>query len=397
MNKVDATNWAKGSNNISDPERMPEGFARSLVNLDVGAGGRLTLRPGFSQVYAGTSRGILALNEKLLIADGSSLVEFNTENSTSRILRSIAGAGRFVGDTHNNRLYFCTADEALEYDGTDVIRWGVLDAINSLPLSSAPGGLSDAHYRIAITYTDELGREGGTGAAMLYRASGGIEALLPDPPQGHKVNLYVGSANGASLYLQASSAVGGPFTVTRIDDASAQLETLNRYAPVPSDLVVSHNGSIAMSRGGLVELTQPMRPHLIDRLSGFYQYPKNVGCMVSAGALYISADKSYAITSAETGEPVQRVIADYPAIPGTAAMLPDDSAAWVTERGLFVLKDGAAQAVTQDFFVPAPARHGASGVIDNHGSARIVTTTQAHRGLNRLAASDRFDAEITYP
>lgn len=33
-------NWAKGANNVANPERLPEGFVRHLVNLDPGTPSR---------------------------------------------------------------------------------------------------------------------------------------------------------------------------------------------------------------------------------------------------------------------------------------------------------------------------------------------------------------------
>lgn len=390
-------NWSKGSNNIDHPERLPEGFARSVVNLDVVPGGRLELRPGFSPKYEGSVHGMLALKRKLLIADAGNLVEFDTSTGASRVLRTIASSGRFAGCVHNDRLYFCTATEALEYDGTEVRRWGVQDAANLMAVSVIPGGLTLSYYRLAITYTDQWGREGGTGAPLIYQAEGGILVQLPAAPAGHTINLYVSSPNGQSLYLQYSGAGGAAYSVTRVSDHTPALETFNRYAPTPSDLVISHNGVIAMARGKLVELTAPLRPHLVDRVSGFFQYPEKVGALVSAGGLFVSADKSYVLLTAETGEVVQQDFADYPAIPGTAVRLPDGSGVWVTERGHVRLKDGVATPITEKYFVPAQALQGASGVVDAKGGARIITTTKAQRGRNRLAMADYFDAEIKLP
>lgn len=391
------SSWPKGSNNIDHPERLPDGFARSIINMDVVHGGRLELRPGYVPVYEGTPRGILALGQKLLIADAGNLVELDTRTGATRKLREISASGRFAGCVHNDRLFFCTSSEALEYDGTEVRPWGVQDAANLMPVSPMTGGLANAHYRLAITYTDQWGREGGTGAPLIYKAEGGIQVELPAPPAGHKVNLYVSSPSGEVLYLQHSSIAGGAYSVTRVSDDTRSLETINRYAPTPSDLAVSHNGVIAMARNGLVELTMPMRPHLVDRLRGFFQYPCEVGAMVSAGGLFVSADKSYVLIAAETGEVTQRVVAEYPAIAGTAVKLPNGSGSWVTERGYVRLQGESAEPVTESYFVPARAKSGASGVIDSQGSARIITTTKGQQGQNRLAAADHFDAEIKLP
>lgn len=129
------TSWAGGTNNVADPERLPEGYARAVVNLDVTSGGKLCQRQGMQRIYEGAPRGLLALGHKLLVADGNQLVEINTRNGTSRTLRTIDGRGRFVGCEHNGRLYLSTVTECLEYDGEEVRPWGVQDALNRMATS----------------------------------------------------------------------------------------------------------------------------------------------------------------------------------------------------------------------------------------------------------------------
>ena len=52
--EIKANDWSKGIHNLSAPNRVPEGFARDMLNL-YPAGGRLTLRPGTEEIYAGTA------------------------------------------------------------------------------------------------------------------------------------------------------------------------------------------------------------------------------------------------------------------------------------------------------------------------------------------------------
>ncbi len=380
--------FSKGSNNIAHPERLPDGFARSIVNMDIVPGGRLVLRNGMERVYQGTApRAVLSFRNKLLIADGEDLVEFDT----------IAGNGPMCGDVLNDRLYFCTTNESLEYDGSVVRRWGVEDATNLLTCASVAGGLQPGYYKVAVTYTDEYGREGGTSAPLIYYAETGFSVTLPNPPAGHMVNLYVGAVNAGTLYLQTTQDTGGAYIVNTVSDDTTELGTFNLYAPTPGNIVRAHNSMLAIARGTLVEMTLPMRPHLVDRARSFFQYPDAVGEMVSAGGLFISADKQYVLVDAETAAVQQRGLLDYPAIAGTGVKLPSGAGSWSTVRGQIMLEGDKATPLTEASFVPAPADSGAAGVIDMHGSAKIVVSTNEQRGPNRLAAADFFDAEIKLP
>lgn len=390
-------NWGKGSNNVDNPERLPEGFARSIVNMDTVPGGRLTLREGLTLVYQDTARAILSLGKKLLIADGEDLVEFDTGAGTTRVIRQIAGDGPMCGDVLNDTLYFCTTNEALEYNGSVVRRWGVQDATNLLVCAPVSGGLQPGYYKVAVTFTDEYGREGGTAAPLIYYAETGFTVDIPQPPAGHQANLYVGSVNGAALYLQQTVSSAQTFTVNVVRDDTQALGTFNLYAPTPSSIVRAHNGVLAMARGGVLEITKSMRPHLVDRVRGFFQYPAEIGEVISAGGLFVSADKQYVLLSAETQAVTQRELLDYPAIAGTGVKLPSGAGSWSSIRGQIVLEGDEATLLTERYFVPAPASAGAAGVIDSNGSPRVIVTTNEQQGPNQLAAADFFDAEIKLP
>lgn len=168
-------------------------------------------------------------------------------------------------------------------------------------------------------------------------------------------------------------------------------------APRPGSIVVAHNSQLIVASNNVAEMTRPMRPHLVDRVRGFVQYGADIGAMVSAGALYISADKCYSLTNVETDGIAQRVVLEFPAIPGTAVQLPDGRGAWMTRYGQAVLSDGSVELVNRESFAPVSAASGAAGVLDHNGNELIVTTMKGTDRANPLAASDFFIGEILNP
>lgn len=50
MSKEREAAWPLGSNNIADPDRLPDGFAREAVNFDYTNTGKLRLRPGYTRL-----------------------------------------------------------------------------------------------------------------------------------------------------------------------------------------------------------------------------------------------------------------------------------------------------------------------------------------------------------
>ena len=402
MTKFVATQaWAKGANNISAKDRLPEGFVRHAVNLDPLPGGTLKLRTGYEQVYAGAEvRGVLALGTKLLIADGTSLVEYDLLTNTSKVLRSIAGAGVFTGDVLNNTLYFCTTNECLEYDGTTVRPWGVPTARNQpVVTASGVGGLVAGYYQIALTLVDAWGREGGADKPLVIYAeqNSALTVAVPAPPAGYSTNVYVGSVNGGTLYLQNTVGTAATVNVGIVRDDTARCTTDMMRAPVPGTQVVAHNGVLVSAVGNYIQITRPMQAHLVDNVRGFVQYSTAVNAVVSTGVLFVSADKCYALTSPETGDIRQQVVLEYPAITGTAVLLPDGRGAWMTTYGQAVTNGDKVELVNRGSFAPASAESGAAGVVDNDGNQLVVTALKGKTGGNPLAASDFFIGEIINP
>lgn len=393
-------NWLAGANNVSPRDRLPEASARELVNLDPLPGGRIALRAKSQHIHTSTlARSLLALGRKLLIADGADLIEFDTVTNSARVLRTIAAAGPLVGAVLNDRLYFCTANEALEYDGQTVRPWGVQDVNHQPVVSSGTGGtLLQGSYQVAMTLTDQWGREGGTAipAVITVPAFGALDVQVPSLPSGCSANIYVSAVNGQTLYLQRRVTAAGSVSIPSIDDASQRCETVLAWAPRAGHRVCAHNGVLAVALDNIVQITRPMRPHLIDRSRDFFQYPRRVGDVLSAaGALFVSADRVYAIRSVETDEVTQGVVHEYPAIPGTAIQLPDGRGAWMTQYGQVIAGSDGVQMVTRERYLPGAADSGAAGVLEHNGNQLILSVLHGPQGAdNPLASADSYLGEV---
>ena len=396
-----ASDWSAGANNLASKDRLPKNAVRHAVNVDPLPGGTFASRAGYEPIYAGTNvRGVLALGDKLLIADGADLVEFNTQTDTSRVIRAIAATGAFVGTVMNDVLYLSTENETLEYDGTTVKTWGTPDVFNQPVVAAVAGGLLAGHYQVALTYTDQWGREGGTDRPVVLYVpdNGGVQVTVGPIPAGCVANVYMGAINGSTLFLQGTRTTAGVVTVATLRDDTTQCETVLLRAPQPSTRMATHNGVILMAKGGTLSMTRPMQPHLVSRARGFVQYADDIGDVMSDGvAVFVSADKCYALTNVETDGIEQATVLEFPAIAGTSTQLPDGRVAWMTRYGQAISKNGDLELPNRQTFAPSPAASGAAGVIDTNGNQLIVTTTRGTQAGNQLAATDFYIGEILNP
>ena len=393
--------WLKGANNRAPKGALPEGFVRHAVNVDPVPGGIFAARAGYEKVYDGTAvRGVLSLGDKLLIADGDELVELSTSSGSVRTVRSIAATGVFVGDVLNNTLYFCTENECLEYDGQMVKAWGVPDVFYQPGVSVGSGGLLRGSYQLAVTYTDQWGREGGTDKPLIILCAEGssISVSIATVPSGCTANVYISSVDGSTLYLQATRSTAGTTVVSSVRDDTATCETVLYRAPQPAQHVKAHNGVLLMATSNRVEYTLPMQAHLVDRRRNFFQYPEEIGDLMSDDVtVFVSADKCYALSQAETASVEQAVVLEFPAIPGTSVKLPDGRVAWMTRYGQAISNGAKLDLVNEGAFAPSVAAQGTAGVVDNNGNQLIVTTTRGKQSGNQIAATDFYIGEILNP
>ncbi|WP_024647736.1 hypothetical protein [Pseudomonas syringae] len=392
--------WPLGINNKTHEKAVPKGALRDSVNYDPSADGVLRLRSGFQKVLAGDNlRGALAVGAHVLLADGSKLIDFNTETGSSSVLKQIAGSGRFAGAVLNDELFFCTENECLRYRAGALRDWGV-PTVTAQPVPTIGlGALPAGTYQCAATFTDAQGDEGGTTEAIIITVPDASSLIFPPitPPSGGKAKIYVSAVNGGSLYLQGDGENG--LVCSSINDAAARLDTQFMRTPVPGDRICAHNGVLLIADGSVLHMTMPLRPHLRSAIKGWFQFPAPVDLVVSGdGGLFVSADKTYFLTDIESSTPGSRKVFDFGAVRGSDTKGLRNEVMWMTRYGI-AKSDGAGGAtlVSEENFVPELSESATSALLESNGSQMIVTTLKAQKGNNPLAASDTYDMEIIYP
>ncbi len=392
--------WPVGINNKTNEKAIPEGAIRDSVNYDPSPDGVLRARAGYQKVMPGTAiRGALEVAGHILIADGTQLVDFNTETNSHTVLKTIAGSGRFAGAVLNNELFFCTENESLRYKDGVLRRWGVPTVTNQPVPTIGAGALIAGTYQCAATFVDAHGDEGGTTNAIIITVPNGSSLRFPalTPPPGGRVRLYVGAVNGATLYLQHDGV--GPYVCSSISDAVSRLETQFMHEPTPGSRIAAHNGVLLTADDSVLHMTMPLRPHLRSAIKGWFQFPAPVDMVISGdGGLFVSADKTYFLTDIESPAPTSRKVFDFGAVRGSETKGLRNEVMWMTRYGL-AKSDGTGNAIltSEANFVPELATSANSTLLESNGNQLVVTTMQAVKGPNPLAASDTYDVEIVNP
>lgn len=401
---IQLSDFSRGANNRVPADRIPEGFVRDAINFDPLQQGGVAMRAGYNKVYEGTDvRGVVALDHRLLLADGTDLIEFDTQTNSTRVLRTIAGSGAFAGAVLNRELFFCTANECLRYDGQSVRTWGVPTPLVPPAVVAAGGALRAGAYHYSVTFVDAAGDEGGsstTGAFVASADGSRVTIELPEPPAGGRVRLYMSPGDTLTQYLQVERTTGDSVDITVLEDDILTLGTQFAKGPTPATHVAVVNGVLLLAVDNVVWMTHPLRPHLLYYNRGFFQFPAPVTLLLaSGGGMYVGADRTYWVAGAEGPEPTTLIVDDQPPVPGTGVAQGSDGVMWMSQYGPVVgAPGGEVQFLTRPHYVPTMTSHGASGIIEHNGNLLAVTTL---RGIpqesNPLAAGDYVEAEIVYP
>lgn len=392
--------WPVGINNKANEKAIPEGAVRDSINYDPAADGVLRVRTGYQKVMPGSAvRSALAVGSHVLIADGTSLIDFNTETNSFTALQSIAGSGRFAGAVLNDELFFCTENETLRYKAGVLRRWGVPTVTNQPIPSIGVGSLAAGTYQCAATFVDAHGDEGGTTNAIIITVPEGSSLVFQPmtPPPGGRVRLYVSAVNGGTMYLQHDGTAR--YVCSSVNDAAARLETQFLHEPAPGSRIAAHNGVLLTADGSLMHMTMPLRPHLRSAIKGWFQFPAPVDMVISGdGGLFVSSDKTYFLTDIESQAPTSRKVFDFGAVRGSETKGLRNEVMWMTRYGL-AKSDGIGNAIltSEANFVPDLATSANSTLLESNGNQLVVTTLNTVKGPNPLAASDTYDVEIVTP
>lgn len=384
----------KGINNRARANALPEGYVRDMVNF-LHLGGRLRLRPGMEQVYSGTDvTGMMAFGDDLLICDGTDVLHLDGAGAVS-LVGSVVDGTKFTGDTLDGVAYIAAGAGLYEYDGR---RFRTLTVPEVTAPPTIAGADSFTGRRLAMTYVDDEGRQGG--CVRSYPA--GAQVVVPIAPAGHQVALYVTEPDGSIYYHAATAAGGSTITLGPTDPSARALTTMGFRRLVPGRHLVASQGVLVTALGTVVSHSLPMHRHLCDPVQCFFQYGAEVtGILAGAGGLYVLADKCYKLTGVGTDNVTQEVVLDYPAVPGTGGVDDNGTAFWITRYGLAAERFGPRGPyiveLGRDAFTPPKATAGTAGSLAIEGENLVLVGTQGRDSDNPLAAADYYDAEVIRP
>ena len=393
MENIRLDNWSGGANNIAQPSRLPEAHARRIVNLDPAVGGTLELRRNFElAIPVENVRAMFSLGDTLVYAAGSQLAAYNTKTGAQTVLSAIDPGGAVAGADMGGKLYIRTHSERLVYDGASLQMWGADNPVAMVEIVT--GSLPEGVYKIALT-SMEGGHESGADVMLISLPAN--SAIKVRTGFDGEVACYMSPANSATLYMVAQFR--GSLTLTAEPAGDTRQLSTGGFWPMPIVSMMAATGSVLVgAQGRYLYHTDPMRPHLVDRATGFVQFESDIALLASVGvgALYVATQsRTYLIRDIGTSQVSQSPVADYGAVEGTAVRLPDGAASWFSQYGQVIgTAAGEIVLLNKDRYSPRKAERGAAGLLESNGQQSIVTALRDSRP-NSLSVGDSWSVEVT--
>lgn len=382
-------NWSLGMNNNAQPDKLPDGHVRQLVNLDATASGALVKRPGYDRIVERSDVRMVGRAGNYLIIVADDLLVYDKRNDTLATIQHGLEAGPVTGVTHLERFYFTAGSSMLRTDGVTVSPWVVPEPLANVSLSA--GGVTGT-VKVALTAFSDDGEESSFDPLIFSLNDQSITVSSSDE---RRLSLYVSPPNHETLYHQ-TEVVNGSATIGSIDDSGHRFD-LGGLVPFPKcEILASSKGTLIGATGNWLFVSTPMMPHLHNPVSGFFQYETDVTeiCPVDGGIFVGTAGATYFISLIET-EPSQRLVSRTGIIKGTKVDLNDGACAWFTTHGQAVgSADGSVLMLNEDKFSPSTAADGAASLIELNGNKVVVTTMRGSVDGNGLGIGFYSELEV---
>lgn len=418
------TSWASGVNNIASPDALPvtgnsvysqkrKGGSNAVAagtNVDFMADGEIKARIQPLSVV-GDAVGTRLLKYKnevvftlpastwslpdaaIVAANATALQTPPQDQNGIQILLSAADFFTFptprqtdliqCGAELGGELFFFTVDgSGWRYDGEQTREWCSRSAPTYPNVSVIGGLIPPGKYRVVTTVENAVGEEGPVSPALEIES---VDTFGLRLQYNQGVRLYMTPPDGATFYEVFPNAEGDLFEVPLFMEGR-RLEHQFLESPTMGEQMAAYNGVLLISNKKLLTVTMPFRPHLVDPVSGFFQFPEDITNVIPVGdGVYITADRTYFLAGVETDSPSLGIVFDEKAVYGSATRISENRVVWMTEFGFVAAADGGkAEFVHRDQYRPGPLTVGGTGVFFRDDREQAIF-------CNRLAVAPSFE------
>lgn len=397
-----------GINNRAPSDRLPKDEAgkravRDAVNVDLTDAGQFQRRPGIARVEdAPNCRSLFNHGPWIYYATDNELRRFDGESSfaVSEIASVLAPVcyvptpmGLVWSDTFSNSLIRGNTSAML-----------TVPAPNPAPavVTQAGGALKAGMYAVCFAAVMADGRRSAFTEPSFVYVSDNERIRLTMAPLLTNVDVFVTAPDGDVFYRDRTLPIGTVSQDLSIITSSGEPVVYEVLAPLPAgNRLAFHNGRLLSAKGAFAWYSKPYnyaihRPH-----RDYLALDEDITLMASVdGGLYLaSASSTYFLPGADMAQANLVKVANYGAVPGTLATVPNSTdLTWFSSRGQVRADTQGAVALLQDKQIAFdPASSGASIYRESNGLRTLITALQGKRPTAAASFGSYMDATVIKP
>lgn len=251
-----------GINNTANEVRLPDGFVRECVDMNVDNSLLLSQRGGYALKNSGVFSCIGGDGNRCFAVKDGALVEIVPTLAGYGIVELKQGFGTAVLDFAecNGDYYFVGESHNGVIRGNDVLPMGLPSIPYQPTVTGTTGGeLTAGKYLVAITALDVNGMESGTVQAVAYTLQAGETALhlsgiyVSGNARVTQIVIYVSTVSGSELFRQKVIANGTASTdIFLINPYSRALTTVGANPAPFGQLIAYHYGHLFIASGAFL-------------------------------------------------------------------------------------------------------------------------------------------------
>lgn len=264
-----------GINNVVPGHRHKQSDLAQAVNVDIGLDNEIRRRAGFTRVVEDCHKNLWQAQGFMLATCNGDLVR--SDNGVTTVLQASLGSARvWYCNLPDGRTTFSNGLVNGITDGTTggTTTWGPPIPAGVGAATDVPGSLFPGEYQRAFTYVRlSDGLEGPPAyAPPVTVASGGLLCTGLPTLDGHAINVYLSSHNGAELFL-AGQTLGPAFSFTQANERLVLPLRTHMLEPMPvGTLTAFWRGRVLVAKGNVLFASLPHRWELCDLRRDFKQF-----------------------------------------------------------------------------------------------------------------------------
>lgn len=409
MKRVEIPLPAKGIDIRTSDTSLQRGTVRSMRNVTITDTGEMSLRPGYTQLSAGTDfKGLFSTKAGVLVHRGAELLLYRPATNTFVFMESVGASPMIDVHEYNDLVYVTHETGLLKIDPTakTIGRAGVALPDITPSISSGTGILPAGRYGVAAT---ALGVNGEESPAVFLGditvTTGGI-TVTGMPTDGRTMRIYCSTEHGDILYLalEAPSYLGS-MVITALGEGRV-CPTFGKQLFPGGQFVRGLAGRLYMASGDTLWYSDPLNPHLVSS-NNFVRFTGQIRFIeaMNSGLFVGDSRGTWWIDGTDPEKAQVRLCST--AVPGFASsvMVPSfalpievrdntldqKSAMWMTPEGHVLGKEtGLCKSIVSDRISTELGVDGKSAFLQAEGLNQVISLTATPWGLVK-SAKNSFD------